>query len=60
MVARQRCGDAALNAELAWLQGFGSFALLADFSETDSARLERELTFRAAEVRRALELRRTK
>lgn len=60
MAVRQRCGDSALNAELAWLQGFGSFALLADLSETDSTRLERELNFRAAEVRRALDLRRSK
>lgn len=58
LALRQRCGDPALGAELGWLQGFGSFALMADLSELDRSRFERELTFRAGEVRQTLELRR--
>jgi hypothetical protein len=58
LALRQRCGDSALDAEVAWLQGYGSLALLSDLSELDRSSFERELTFRADEVRRAVELRR--
>ena len=57
LALRQRCGDSALDAEVAWLQGYGSLALMADLSELDRAAFERDLAFRAAEIRRALELR---
>ena len=35
LMLRQRCGDPALDAEVAWLQAYGSLALLADLSELD-------------------------
>ena len=50
--------DPALDAEVAWLQGYGSLALMSDLSEIDRPSFERELMFRADEVRRAVELRR--
>lgn len=59
LALRQRCGDPALDAEVGWLQGLGSYALMADLSELNSARFDRELTFRAAEIRRTLQLRRS-
>jgi hypothetical protein len=59
LALRQRCGDRALDAEVSWLQSLGSYALMADLSELNSARFERELTFRAAEVRNTLQLRRS-
>jgi hypothetical protein len=58
LALRQRCGDSALDAEVAWLQGYGSLALMADLSELDRSAFERELAFRADEVRRAVDLRR--
>lgn len=58
LALRQRCGDSALDAEVGWLQAYGSLALLADLSELDRAVFEHELAFRAEEVRRAVELRR--
>lgn len=58
LALRQRCGDYALDGEVSWLQGYGSLALMADLSELDRASFESELSFRAAEVRQAVELRR--
>ncbi len=58
LALRQRCGDPALDAEVAWLQGYGSLALMSDLSEIDRPSFERELMFRADEIRRAVELRR--
>jgi hypothetical protein len=58
LAARQRCGDRALETELGWLQRYGSLALMADFSELDRPNFERDLDHRAAELQRALELRR--
>jgi hypothetical protein len=58
LAARQRCGDPALEAELGWLQGYGSLALMADLDELDRSEFERDLDHRCAEVRRALALRR--
>lgn len=58
LAARHRCGDRALDAELGWLQGYGAFALMADLSTLDRAAFERDLDHRAAELRRALALRR--
>lgn len=60
LALRQRCGDSALDAEVAWLQGYGSLALMSDLSELDRSSFERELMFRADEVRRAVELRRVR
>lgn len=58
LALRQCCGDSTLDAEVAWLQGYGSLAMMSDLSEFDRPSFERELEFRAAELRRALELRR--
>lgn len=58
LALRQCCGDPALDAEVAWLQGYGSLALMSDLSEIDRPSFERELMFRADEVRRAVERRR--
>jgi hypothetical protein len=58
LALRQRCGDSALDAEVGWLQGYGSLALIADLSEFDRAAFERELAFRADEIRHAVDLRR--
>ncbi len=60
LAARHRCGDHALDAELGWLQGYGAFALMADLSELDRATFERDLDHRAAELHRALTLRRSR
>jgi hypothetical protein len=60
LAARQRCGDPALDAELGWLQGYGSFALMSDLSELDRERFERELAFRAHEIERAIDVRRAR
>ncbi len=54
LAVRQRCGDPVLDAELGWLQGYGSLALTADLSE-----LNRDLDHRAPELRRAIDLRRS-
>jgi hypothetical protein len=59
LAVRQRCGDRGLEAELCWLQAYGSFALMADLAELDRAAFDRDLDHRAAELRRALALRRT-
>lgn len=58
LALRQRCGDSALDAEVAWLQGYGSLALMSDLSELDRPSFESELAFRADAVRRAVELQR--
>jgi hypothetical protein len=58
LLLRQGCGDPALDAEVAWLQAYGSLALLTDISEIDRPAFERELAFRADEVLRAVEMRR--
>lgn len=58
LAVRQQCAGSALDAELGWLQGYGSFVLMADLSELDRAELERDLDHRAVELRRALALRR--
>lgn len=58
LAVRQACGDRALDAELGWLQGYGSFALMADLTTFDRVSFERDLAFRVSEVQRALELRR--
>jgi len=58
LALRQRCGDSALDAEVAWLQGYGLLALMADLSELDRPAFERDLASRAAEVHRAVELKR--
>lgn len=55
---RQCCNDRALDIELGWLQGFGTFALLADLSELDRAVFEHDLDHRVVELQRALILRR--
>jgi hypothetical protein len=60
LAVRQRCGDPALEAELGWLQGYGSYALMADLSELDRAAFDRDLDHRAAELQRALSLRRVR
>jgi hypothetical protein len=60
LALRQRCGDLALEGEVGWLQAYGSLALMADLSELDRAKFEIELAFRADEVRRAVELRRSR
>lgn len=60
LAARQRCGDPALDAELGWLQGYGSLALMADLAELGRADFEHDLDHRAAELRRALILRRAR
>lgn len=57
LAVRHRCADRALNAELGWLQGYGSFALMADLSELDRATFERDIDHRLAELQRALDLR---
>lgn len=56
LAARHRCADRALDTELGWLQGYGSFALMADLSELDRDTFERDLDHRLAELRSALEL----
>lgn len=56
LAARHRCADRALDAELGWLQGYGSFALMADLSELDRTTFEHDLDHRLAELRRALDL----
>jgi hypothetical protein len=58
LALRQRCGDSALDAEVAWLQGYGSVAMMSDLSDFDRAAFERDLAFRADEVRRAVDLQR--
>lgn len=58
LAVRRACGDRALDAELGWLQGYGSFALMADLTTFDRVSFERDLAFRVSEVQRALELRR--
>lgn len=60
LAARQCCGDPALDAELGWLQGYGSFALMADLSELDRERFERELAFRVHEIECAIDVRRAR
>ncbi len=60
LAARRCCGDPALDAELGWLQGYGSFALMSDLSELDRERFERELAFRAHEIERAIDVRRAR
>lgn len=56
LAARQRCGDRSLDAEFRWLQGYGSYALMADLSEFDRSAFEHDLDHRATELRRALVL----
>lgn len=58
LAARQRCDDEALDIEFAWLQGYGTCALMADLSEVDRAEFESDLAYRTAELRRSLALRR--
>ncbi len=49
-------GLSGAPADPGWLQGYGSFALMADLSELDRATFERDLDHRLAELRSALEL----
>lgn len=60
LAVRRSCGDAALAAELGWLQGYGSFALMADLTELDRERFERELAFRVHEIECAIDVRRAR
>lgn len=59
LAVRQRCGDSVLDAELGWLQGYGSYALMADLSDLNRAEFDRDLDHRAAELRRTIDLRRS-